>query len=46
MNTLTNQELNNINGGGRMLWYLIGGAALLICGIIDGLVNPQKCNNK
>ena len=45
METLKTRELNDIKGGAKLLWYLIGAAAILLIGIIDGLFNPQKCNN-
>lgn len=40
---INHNELMEIEGGGRLLWYVIGGAALLIVGIIDGIINPNKC---
>ncbi len=43
MESLNERELLNIQGGGRLFWYVIGGAALLIVGIVDGFLNPQKC---
>lgn len=45
---LNDEELSNINGGASKLFYgfLAGAGALitLIAGIIDGYLNPQKCN--
>lgn len=45
METLANVELMSVCGGSRALWLIIGGGILLIVGIIDGIINPQKCNN-
>lgn len=36
METLRARELNEIKGGAKLLWYLIGAAAILAIGIIDG----------
>ncbi len=44
MEQLKTSELNEIKGGAKLLWYLIGAAAILVIGIIDGIMNPQKCN--
>ncbi|MEG0794425.1 MAG: hypothetical protein RSF02_00220 [Bacilli bacterium] len=41
---LNNYELMNVCGGIRFFWYVIGAAAILLIGIIDGIRNPQKCN--
>ena len=42
---LTNQEMKRIEGG--VNWVVVtfvSGAISFVLGIIDGLVNPQKCN--
>jgi len=47
MNKLNNDEMMNVKGGAFKLGALvsvIGGAIVFIIGIIDGLINPQKCN--
>lgn len=44
MNVIKNEELKNINGGAKLLWYILGGIGVLLIGIIDGYRNPQKCN--
>lgn len=44
MEVLSCKELGNISGGGKSLWYVIGGALTLLAGIIAGFVNPRKCN--
>ena len=46
MEQINKEELKNINGGGLSLLGaagLIAGAVFLI-GVIDGYVNPKKCN--
>ncbi len=45
MEKLTNEELVTINGGNQSMWLIIGGVILLGIAIIDGIVNPNKCNN-
>ena len=45
MNTLTNNELNEINGG-AIKWGLAlvaAGVFSFIAGLVDGLINPIKC---
>ena len=44
MYKLSNDELTSINGGGRILWYVLGSAASFIAGIITGWFNPKACN--
>ena len=41
---LNDQEMLNVNGGGIGLWSAIGGLIVLVVGIIDGYINPKKCN--
>lgn len=45
MEILKTESLNSITGGGFKLWYIIGGGLVLFAGIIDGFLNPNKCNN-
>ena len=47
MNKMTNDEMKNVKGGG-INWTLmagIGAFASFLVGIIDGMINPKKCNN-
>jgi len=44
---LNNEEMLLVKGGGvsaKLLWKLIGGAVAFFIGVIDGIVNPRKCN--
>lgn len=44
----TNEELQNIKGGSKSLFagiiFGIAGAITILIGIIDGYINPIKCN--
>ncbi len=47
METVSNEKLKEIKGGG-LNWGLmagIGAVASFLVGVIDGLINPKKCNN-
>ena len=46
MKKLNNEEMLNINGGGISIKLagLIGGAIVFVIGVIDGFLNPRKCN--
>lgn len=47
MNTMTNNEMKNVKGGG-INWGImagIGAFASFLVGVIDGIINPKKCNN-
>ncbi|MCI6266276.1 MAG: class IIb bacteriocin, lactobin A/cerein 7B family [Erysipelotrichaceae bacterium] len=47
MQSMTNKELQEIQGGG-INWGMmagIGAFASFLIGIIDGVINPKKCNN-
>ena len=47
MYKLNDSNMKNINGGG-VNWTLmagIGAVASFVIGVIDGLINPKKCNN-
>ena len=46
MNDLEDKQLVQINGGGITIARAIGiGTAIVfIVGIIDGFINPEKCN--
>ena len=47
MNKLNNKQLKNVKGGG-INWSLmagIGAFASFLVGVIDGIINPKKCNN-
>jgi len=46
---LTDDELLNVKGGAKGLFtgilFGIAGAITILIGIIDGYINPMKCNN-
>ncbi len=45
MKTLSNEELNEINGG-AIKWGIVlvaTGVFSFIAGLVDGLINPIKC---
>lgn len=47
MENIDNETMKKIQGGG-VNWGLMAGLgafASFLIGVIDGLVNPQKCNN-
>lgn len=47
MNAMTNNEMKNVKGGG-INWGImagIGAFASFLVGVIDGIINPKKCNN-
>lgn len=47
MKILNNEEMINIKGGGigsKFFISIIGGTIVFFIGIIDGLINPKKCN--
>jgi len=44
---LNNDEMINVKGGALNLNIalgIIGGAIIFVIGIVDGLINPRKCN--
>ncbi len=48
---LKQEELLTIKGGaktgyGGLLFLLLGGVITILAGIIDGITNPSKCNNR
>ena len=49
---LSDNELLEIKGGatksgfGTILFLVLGGLVTLLAGIVDGITNPTKCNNK
>ena len=47
MKEIDNQKLKKVNGGGINLGLVggIGALASFLIGVIDGLINPKKCNN-
>lgn len=47
MKKINSEKMKKINGGG-INWGLmagIGAISSFLIGIIDGLMNPKKCNN-
>ncbi len=40
---LNDYELKTIEGGGYKVFAIIGGIALFIAGVVDGIVRPYKC---
>lgn len=47
MNRINNEKLRDVKGGG-VNWSLvagIGAVASFLVGLIDGFINPKKCNN-
>lgn len=47
MKSLEDEKLKMIKGGG-INWSLMAGIGAVVSffvGIVDGLINPQKCNN-
>jgi len=47
MNLMDNQNLKNIKGGAMNLTLAAtwGAALSFLVGLIDGFINPKKCNN-
>lgn len=46
MNKINNEQMKEIKGG-AVNWSLmagIGAVASFLIGVIDGLINPKKCN--
>lgn len=44
---LNNEEMLKVTGGGissKVIWGIVGSAIIFIAGLIDGIVNPKKCN--
>lgn len=47
MKRLSNEDMMNIKGGGvaaKFIAGLIGGTIVFLIGVVDGLINPKKCN--
>ena len=46
MKRLNNEEMMNIKGGaiGWKILAAIGAGAIFIIGVVDGFINPKKCN--
>lgn len=44
MEVLSCEKLENINGGGKFVWYALSGVMLFFLGFFNGMVNPSKCN--
>lgn len=44
---INNEEMIKVIGGGvssKLIWGIVGSAIVFVVGLIDGLVNPKKCN--
>ena len=44
---LSNEEMLNVKGGAfklKMISAIIGGLIVFAIGVVDGIVNPKKCN--
>jgi len=41
---LNNEQLNEITGGGRLVWKIIGASISFLAGFITGWFNPTACN--
>ena len=47
MKKLSNEEMLDIKGGAikyKLIGVIIGGLITFVAGLVNGLVNPQKCN--
>lgn len=46
MKGLNNEEMLEVKGGAfnKMLAAIIGGAIVFLIGVVDGFINPRKCN--
>ncbi len=47
MVNLNEEEMNLVNGGGRLLrtfWGIVSAGVVFILGIVDGVISPKKCN--
>ena len=42
MEILSNEKMNSINGGGRSIWFIIGGIGTFLLGFLNGFVNPKN----
>ena len=46
MKKLNNEEMIKVKGGAvSKFWGVIGAGIVFLIGLIDGLINPRKCNN-
>ena len=49
MKNLTDEELNNVNGGAIKLsvgtFLIIGGAASFVIGLVNGYLRPLACSS-
>ena len=47
MKNLNNEEMFSVTGGGissKFLWGIVGGTIIFLIGLVDGVINPKKCN--
>ena len=46
MKKLNDEEMITVKGGAvGKFWGMIGAGIVFLIGLIDGLINPRKCNN-
>jgi len=48
MNKLNNEEMIEVKGGAfssKLLFGIFGTGIVFLIGVVDGLINPRKCNN-
>lgn len=45
MNKLKEEELEKINGGGALKWFIIGGVVTFVIGLINGIQRPLSCSS-
>lgn len=44
---LNNEEMIKVVGGaisGKLFWGIVGSAIIFLAGLVEGIVNPKKCN--
>ncbi len=46
MEVLSYNALDDVTGGGKTLWYIIGGLSAFLAGVFSGFMNPRACNTK
>lgn len=44
---LNNEEMVKVVGGAistKLFWGIVGSAIIFFAGLVDGIINPKKCN--